>query len=198
MKLSNNESYYDQVFDKQILSNTRLLSADFEECEFNDCDFSQLELSDCKFLNCQFNRCNFSLATFPNSRLFELVFIECKLVGIDWTRAYWANFHNDFELTFKRCILTDASFFGLTLNHLTLIECKLHDVDFREGDFSHSTLTFNDFTNSVFMRTNLHAADLSESHHFSLNVLDNNVTKAKINRFEALHLLESLGVELVD
>ncbi|MBF4300672.1 pentapeptide repeat-containing protein, partial [Vibrio anguillarum] len=38
----------------------------------------------------------------------------------------------------------------------------------------------------------------SESTAYSIDVLENNVKKAKFSRYEALSLLESLGIELVD
>ncbi|EKO3726303.1 pentapeptide repeat-containing protein, partial [Vibrio metschnikovii] len=121
-----------------------------------------------------------------------------KLVGVDWTKATWPVYHSDFELSFKRCILNDSSFFGLTLNELVFDECKLHDVDFREGNFARSTMTYSDFSHSLFMRTNLQGVDFSESTAYSIDVLENNVKKAKFSRYEALSLLESLGIELVD
>lgn len=129
---------------------------------------------------------------------FEVKFIDCKLIGIDWTRAYWPAYHIDSGLKFSRCILNDSSFFGLTLNELKLDECKLHDVDFREGDFSNSSMLCCDFSNSVFMRTNLQSVDFTDSCNFVINVLENKISKAKFSRFEALSLLESLSIELID
>ncbi|MFP2768121.1 hypothetical protein [Oceanisphaera sp. KMM 10153] len=52
--------------------------------------------------------------------------------------------------------------------------------------------------NSLFIRTKLHNVDFSEPGHFNINVLENTLTKARFSRYEALSLLENLGIELVD
>jgi len=196
------EAYFEKVFTQQNLPQETLPvnieETEFEDCEFNDCDFSQATFSRCKFLNCTFNRCNLSLVKIPYSHFFEVAFMDSKLVGIDWTRASWSPFNLCAELSFKRCLLNDASFFGLSLNELTLEECKLHEVDFREGDFTNSTMTYCDFTNSLFMRTNLKQVDFSESENYNIDILQNTVTKATFSRFAALALLEALDITLVE
>jgi uncharacterized protein YjbI with pentapeptide repeats len=196
--IDSNEQYFNQSFNKQILLSLAISGTEFEECEFNDCDFSSAIFTRCHFINCSFNRCNLSLIKVPYSRLFDVDFTECKLVGIDWTIAQWPSFNLYSDLTFTRCILNDSSFFGLTLNELKLEECKLHDVDFREGDFSNAVMTYCDFTNSLFMRTNLQNVDFTESNNFTINVLENRIAKAKFSRHEAVDLLFSLDIELVD
>lgn len=196
--INNSEQYFEIAFEKLLVPNGHYKDCEFEECQFSDCDFSGTTFEKCKFLNCLFERCNLSLVGFLHSRLFDVKYQDSKLVGIDWTRADWAAYHLDFELSFQRCILNDSSFFGLTLNNLVLDECKLHDVDFREGDFRDSSMTYSDFAHSIFMRTNLQRVDFSESTGFAINVLENQVKEAKFSRYEALSLLESLGIELVD
>ncbi|HAS8514017.1 TPA: pentapeptide repeat-containing protein [Vibrio vulnificus] len=194
----NNEQYFDVSFEKLSVPDEQYREIEFEKCQFSDCDFSSVRFQKCKFTNCTFERCNLSLVDLTGSKLFELEFYDCKLVGVDWTKATWPVYHSDFELSFKRCILNDSSFFGLTLNELVLDECKLHDVDFRDGNFADSTMTYSDFHHSLFMRTNLQGVDFSESTAYSIDVLGNNVKKAKFSRYEALSLLESLGIELID
>ncbi|MBD8514621.1 pentapeptide repeat-containing protein [Photobacterium sp. WH24] len=196
--IDNDEQYYNQTFDKLSLSLYEFADVEFEDCEFNDCNFTEAVFKNCKFINCQFHQCNLSLLKIPHTRFFDVSFLECKLVGIDWTQANWPSFNIDHELRFRKCILNDASFFGLTLNELRLDDCKLHDVDFREGDYKDSVMTFCDFTHSLFMRSDLRRVDFTESTHYNIHVLDNQVEGAKFSRFEALHLLESLGIELVD
>lgn len=197
-KIQSNEQYYEESFNKLLLPDIGVCDSEFEECEFNDCDLSASAFSQCKFLNCTFNRCNLSLVDFSLSRVSEVTFIECKLVGIDWTKAYWPEFIVDSQLEFTQCILNDSSFFALTLHELKLKECKLHDVDFREGDFSHSTITFCDCSNALFMHTNLQGVDFTESYNYDIDILENNVAKAMFSRYEALRLLDSLNIELVD
>jgi fluoroquinolone resistance protein len=58
-------------------------------------------------------------------------------------------------------------------------------------------MTDCDFSQSLFMRTNLESVDFTDSYNFNIDVLENRVNKAKFSRFEALNLLNSLGIELV-
>lgn len=59
-------------------------------------------------------------------------------------------------------------------------------------------MNYCDFTHSVFMRTSLQNADFCGSTGYAINVLENNAQGAKFSRFEALNLLECLGIELID
>ncbi|MDO8862726.1 pentapeptide repeat-containing protein [Haliea sp. E1-2-M8] len=192
------EQYFEASFEKLELPEKHYEDIEFEECRFFDCNFSQTAFRNCKFTNCEFVRCNLSSMDLPNTRLFGVTFKETKLIGVDWAKANWPVFHLDFELDFDRCIMNDSSFFGLTLNELMLVECKLHDVDFREGNFAGSAMTYCDFTQSLFTRTNLRNVDFSESTGYAINVLNNEVEGARFSRHEALSLLESLGIVLVD
>ena len=196
--LESKSEYYDMSLSKADFTDLTLEDTVFEDCEFNHCNFYSAKFSHCKFNNCTFNYCNLSVINIAYSRFYAIVFNECKLSGTDWTRADWPNFNPDFELTFRKCILTNASFFGLTLNNLTMEECKSVDVDFRESDLTGSVMTGCDFSGSLFNQTVLHAVNFTDSWNYNINVLNNTVTKAIFSRLEALALLESLGIELVD
>ena len=197
-EMKSQQQYFEETFNKLDMQGLLCVGSEFEECVFVDCNFSEATFENCNFINCSFTRCQLSLINLSYTRLFNMSFLECKLVGVDWTRATWSDYHRDFEISFRQCILNDSSFFGLTLQGLVLDECKVHDVDFREGDFSKAIMTYSDFTHSLFMRTNLQAADLTEATQYSINVLENQLQGAKLSKFEAVYLLESLGVELVD
>ncbi|WP_413111734.1 pentapeptide repeat-containing protein [Thaumasiovibrio sp. DFM-14] len=198
MRIESNKQHFEETFNQQTLLSADISVTEFEQCEFNHCDFSSTTFSHCKFINCSFNHCNLSLIKISHSRFFEVEFTECKIIGVDWTKAYWPPYHLDSELKFNQCILNDSSFFGLTLHELNLTHCKLHEADFREGDFPNSSMQNCDFTNSLFMRTNLQNVDFTESWNFTIDVLQNKITNAKFSRYEALSLLDSLEIELVD
>ncbi|WP_261817770.1 pentapeptide repeat-containing protein [Vibrio gallicus] len=198
MPVASNQQYYNQVFKNQELVGEQLQSTEFEECTFTDCNFSETTFKNCRFISCEFNGCNLSLLRLTNSRLTDIHFQQCKLVGVDWTLADWPSYHLDFELNFKQCVLNDNSLFGLTLHSLNLVDCKAHDMDFREGDFSHLTITYCDLTHAQFMRTNLQQSDFTESRNYAINPFENNLKGAKFSRWEAFSLLESMGIELVD
>ncbi|WP_281662138.1 MULTISPECIES: pentapeptide repeat-containing protein [Halomonadaceae] len=95
-------------------------------------------------------------------------------------------------------VLNDSSFYGLSLQDLVLEECKAHNVDFREGDFSNSNFTYSDLSGCFFVNTNLTGADFSEASDYNIDIYRNIIKKAKFSRFEAVRLLDSLEIELVD
>lgn len=197
-QLKSNQVYYDKSFSRLDLSAGDLERAEFEECEFHHCNFTSACLAECRFTHCIFNHCNLSMTALPDTRFYHIGFNECKLVGTDWTKASWPTFDPDPELSFSKSILTNASFFGLKLHGFTAYESKLHDVDFRECDLTHASITSCDLAGTLFHHTLLSAADFSDSWDFNINVLNNRVAHAKFSRLEALALLESLGIELVD
>lgn len=84
------------------------------------------------------------------------------------------------------------------MKDLVLEECKAHDVDFREGDFSCSNFTYTDLSGSLFSNSNLSGADFSEASNYDINIYQNVIKQAKFSRFEAVRLLDSLEIELVD
>jgi len=150
-------------------------------------------LVDCHFINC-----NISVIKITQSKFSDVVFDECKVIGVDWTKAYWPSMTFCSPIKFHKCILNDSSFMGLNLQEIVIEECKAHDVDFREGNFSEANFTYTDFAYSVFNKTNLTGADFSEATNYNINIYRNEIKKAKFTRYEAVSLLESLDIELVD
>lgn len=180
------------------LAESRHEGIEFEECHFTQCDLSGAQFRRCTFVNCTLTGCNLSMVDFAWSTLFDATFTECKLVGVDWTRLTWAPYHRDFGLRFQLCLLHHASFFGLTLQRLVLEECGLHDADLRDADLTHACLRGSDFSRAQFRKTRLGGADFSDATGYDIDVRENEVKGARFSRFEALALLESLGLELVD
>ena len=77
-------------------------------------------------------------------------------------------------------------------------ECKLHDVDFREADLTDADFHYSDLSFSQFHHSNLSSANFAEATNYSIDINANNVKGARFTRLEALSLLDSLGIELVD
>ena len=190
--------YWSQTFKDLELSGAVLANKEFESCTFASCDFSEATFDHCKFVDCEFSQCNLSVADLGYSRFLDVTFHESKLVGINWTRGAWPSMGLNSPLQFHKSILNDCSFFGLAMRELIMEDCKVHQADFREGDFSRAKFSYTDFTGSLFGKTNLTEADFSEATAYDIDVYQNTLTGAKFTRYEAVRLLESLGLELVD
>jgi len=198
MNIEDSAEYYAKNFKGLDASNRHFSSIVFENCIFQSCNFSDARFNSCKFIECNFNDSNLSNVAINHTRFVDVEFEGCKLVGINWTTADWPRLNLSSPLTFAQCILNDSSFFGLSLGELILEHCKAHDVDFRNGNFAKAKFNNTDFTNSLFSKTNLQQADFSEAQNYTIDVFSNDIKGAKFSKYEALSLLDSLGIELVD
>lgn len=149
-------------------------------------------------MDCVFTHTNLSNIRVDHCKFLDTRFTDCKLVGVDWTRADWPRFNSPSPFRFHQCILNDSSFFGLNLSETQMTHCKLHDVDFRHGDFSESQFMYSDFTHSLFMQTNLKGADFSEAIAYDIDIFHNLLEGARFSRYEAIRLLHSLNIDLID
>lgn len=133
-----------------------------------------------------------------NSQFSDVAFNECKMLAIDWTKADWQGLSLGMALQFSHCNCSSSSFYGLNQRKAVFGDCKLHDIDFREADFSQASFTQCDLLHSLFLNTNLTEANFDGAINYNINVLNNTVSNATFNRLEAVSLLESLGVCLID
>ncbi|MFB2754094.1 pentapeptide repeat-containing protein [Shewanella xiamenensis] len=190
--------FFSQQFIALAESQSQWQDLEFEECEFQDCQFSDSTFRNCKFIDCRFVGCNLSLLKVPLSQFNGVSFEECKLVGIDWTRAAWPRLSFAAPFSFRTCILNDCSFMGLKLDEMVLEGCKAQDVDFREGKFNRANFSYSDFRHSLFGRTELMEADFSEATDYDIDIFNNKIKGAKFSRDEAIRLLNGLDITLVD
>lgn len=196
--IAEGSEFYGSKFNAVKLPEQTLTGKIFEECDFKHCNFAAANLARCKFVNCGFEECDFSKMTVPESRFMNVSFQECKLSGVDWTRAGWSTFPKFPHLQFHRCVLSHSSFFGLNLEQLVLVDCKAHEVDFRQGNFSRGNFTRSDLARSLFSRTCLTEADFTEASNYDVDLRNNEIRWSKFSRREALRLLYSFEIELVD
>ncbi|MFC1589386.1 pentapeptide repeat-containing protein [Pseudomonadota bacterium] len=190
--------YLSKSFNGLCLTSENISSKKFDSCTFKDCDFSEANLNDSKFIDCTFIKCNLSIAKIDNCKFSDVVFEECKLIGIDWISVAWPQIALCSPVKFYKCIINDCIFFGLSLEELVIEQCKAHDVDFREGNFTDSNFTYTDFSNSMFNKTNLTGVNFTEAFNYNIDIHFNEIKRAQFSRHEAIRLLDSLDIELVD
>jgi uncharacterized protein YjbI with pentapeptide repeats len=194
--IKSGDEHSGESFEGLIISSLDM--ALFEDCQFVSCNFSGAALKKCKFRDCNFARCNLSNVQLQGSRFSGSKFADCKLVGIDWTRADFPNLPVWPQFEFRNCVLNDSSFFGLHLEQLVIEGCKVHEADFREGNFNQSRFVASDFTKSLFSKTNLAHVDFTDAVNYDIDITNNNVSRAKFSRAEAVRLLLGIDIELVD
>ena len=196
--IESSAEYISTTFSDGDFAHGKFQSIEFDACTFVNCDFSETVFEKCRFIDCEFEKCNLSLAKLNYSRFSDVVFKNSKIIGVDWTKVAWPNISVASPIQFFHCIINDSSFFGLSLTEIILEECKAHDVDFREGDFREGVFDYTDFTNSLFSNTNLTSASFAESANYDIDINVNKIKNAKFSRHEAIRLLASLDIELLD
>ncbi|MBL4621113.1 MAG: pentapeptide repeat-containing protein [Immundisolibacteraceae bacterium] len=198
MNIDDHDNFYAITFEQQDFSSAEIKGKEFDNCTFKKCDFNEAILNKCNFIECDFLDCNLSLIKIQYSKFNDVTFRDSKLIGIDWTKVAWSNLATEAPVSFYKSILNDCSFYGLSLQELIIEECKAHHVDFREGDFSMANFTHTDLTGSMYGNTRLTNADFSEATNYDINVFQSDIKGAKFSRFDAVRLLDSLDIELVD
>ena len=195
---SDKKEFYGQAFCDLDFSSREIAGKEFDNCSFESCDFSDAIFKKCEFIDCTFTKCNLGFLNAGNSKFTDIVFQDCKAIAIDWTKAYWRGLRLGSPLVFRRCMINSSSFYGLNQAKIVIEDCRAHDVDFREANCSGANFSHTDLANSLFNNTNLAGADFSEAINYDININNNVIKNAKFCRHEAIRLLESLDIKLVD
>ncbi|WP_417537267.1 pentapeptide repeat-containing protein [Marinomonas sp.] len=195
--LPNDAAFYGVTFTDLSMEQDSISRKTFESCVFESCDFTEAFFDGCTFKDCQFRKCKLTAVNVRNSSFSEVQFYESKVLGIDWTKAYWRGLQLGAPLFFKECLLNASSFYGLKLSGIVIEDCRAHDVDFREATISRGRFTGTDLTNSLFVNTNLTGADFNGATNYDIDVKKNTIKNAIFCRYEAVSLLTSLGIKLV-
>ncbi len=192
------KTYDDLAFKSLKYPAAQFHDLDFSGCSFRDCDFTGASFTGCQFSECTFSNCNVTLLCLTDSLFAQLRFSGCKMLGINWTQARRAALAAASPIHFENCVLNDSSFQGMHVPEMTLLSCKARDVDFREANLSKANCMGTDFTNSLFMHSNLEQANFAQATQYTIDVRHNAVEGAIFDRYEAVRLLQGIGIEIVD
>lgn len=195
---SDKKDFYGQQFANVSLAGQKITGKEFDDCSFNSCDFSETEFKNCKFSDCSFVKSNLNILNITNSTFSDVEFKDCKMLGIDWTKAYWRGLALGSPLQFKDCLISSSSFYGLNQSGIVIDSCLARDVDFREANLTRANFSGTDLSNSLFDRTNLTEANFNMAQNYDIDINKNTLKNAQFCRYEALALLESLGIKLLD
>jgi uncharacterized protein YjbI with pentapeptide repeats len=119
-------------------------------------------------------------------------------LGVNWTLADWSTNLFGEGLIFQKCSINHSTFIGLQLKGISIVDCVASNVDFRETDLSQSNLSGTEFSESLFISTNLTEADFRDAINYAINPAKNMLTRAKFSLPEAMSLLFSMDIELTN
>lgn len=190
--------YTDRVFSDLHLKDAELSDCDFYDCTWRGCNLQGAILSRIRFYGCRFDNCDMRLLQVLECSFRSTNFTDCALTGIDWTRADWSATGLGEPLSFTRCALNHSTFIGLKLPGLQVIESQAREVDFRGAILIRADFSGSDLASILFQSSDLSQADLSRARNYQLDPRQNTLTGCKFSLPEALSLLYSLDIKLVD
>lgn len=154
-----------------------LTSGEYENCAFINCDLSGTDLSEFIFIECMFSETNLSNATLNRTSFREVIFRDCKMMGLRFENClpFLAppEFHN--------CLLRLSSFVEMKMPKVKFCKCDLQEVDFTGADLTGAVFEKCDLTNAVFDDTKLEKADLRKSFNYSIDPDRNRIRKARFS-----------------
>lgn len=165
---------------------------EFLNCNFNGMNLSSKKFKRCKFVECKFVNCNFSNCSFEFSSMRDISFVDCKMVGINWTRLIGIN-----DLSFENCLLDYNVFNGLTLHSLNISNSSLKNADLSGGNFAKSKIINTNLESTTFNKSSLEGCDLSGSQKYYIDLKSTKLMNATFSFPEALSLLQVQGIKIL-
>lgn len=181
--------FQDEIFDGVSF----LAQAEYENCSFRNLRFPEFDFSGYEFSDCTFLNCDFSLSKWNKTALRNVLFSDCKLIGINFENL------NNFglKLEFVTSLLDQSVFYKLDLPKTIFRNCRLLEVDFTETNLSSSDFEDSDLSGAVFENTNLEKVDFSNARYFHINPELNKIKGAKFSVNGLSGLLHSYGIVVV-
>jgi uncharacterized protein YjbI with pentapeptide repeats len=196
--IDSQSDYTDRTFKEVRLDGEQLVSSEFYDCTFARCSFARSTFRACRFVNCTFQQCDLSLIQVADSAFSGTRFEDSKVVGVDWTQADWTAVGLGDPIGFSKCAISHSTFIGLSLKEIRIKECIATDVDFREADLTKADFADTDLSESLFGCTNLTEADLSSARNYHISPEQNVLKQAKFSLPEAMALLYSMDIVLIE
>ncbi|MDR2285734.1 MAG: pentapeptide repeat-containing protein [Sphingobacterium sp.] len=186
-------THADKTFQQVDYSEKELRNREFVRCHFVGCDFSKSDLRTNDFEDCTFETCNLSMANLQGVGLRNVIFKDCKIMGVDFSSLNKFMF----SFSFEKCQLDYSIFYGANLKKMRFFKCSLRETDFSEADLSGSVFAECDLLGTTFVETNIEKVDFRTSTNVILDLDINKVKKAKftIYQLELLLLKYDLEVE---
>lgn len=186
------ESILDQTFKNKNFSDQKLPSGEYDNCTFMNCNFSKTDISVVTFLECKFDTCNFNETMLKETSFQNVIFIDCKLLGTDFSICN--NFL--FAVEFNRCNLDYTSFYNFNIKKTVFKDCSMKEVDFTETILTGSQLDNCDLTGAIFERTIAEKVDFRTAKNFVIDPEINNLKKARFATLGLIGLLAKYDLDI--
>ena len=191
MNIQNQENFEHVEFDgiqdvKDIKSKT------FLNCSFKDCDFTESDFSLSRFSDCRFHNCNLSLIVVSETKLQDVCFDSCKIMGVDFTLINKLIFKIDFQ----ESQIIKCSFSELDMSESDFQNCIIQQSDFYQSKLVKSNFTGSDLQDTIFDNSDLTEADFTDAKNYAINPLNNKIKNAQFSMPDAIQLLNALNIKI--
>ena len=111
--ISSGADYAHKEFQDLRVERDEIVSIEFHECLFLHSSFAESVLRQCRFVDCVFRQSDLSLVRFPGCSFTRTRFERCKVIGVNWTEAYWPKAGLGDSLGFSECAISHSTFLSL-------------------------------------------------------------------------------------
>jgi fluoroquinolone resistance protein len=188
----NNAEYYqeEKIFIAQDFSAVSLTGYTFYNCVFERCIFINGMWVDAKFHSCSFKSCNISLVNVKNCLLQDVIFTECKFVGIDFYKVNQIFF----SISIIQSNLLNCNFSDLSMKKTSFVGSKLKTCSFKNTQLEGADFSDTDLQDSIFRSCNLSKANFSAAKNYSIDISLNKVKKAQFSYPDCMCLLRYFDI----
>jgi len=179
-------SYFDDItYERQDYTEETLVKGNYDNCTFRRCNFAGADLKDVNFTDCVFEECDVSMAKTVGTKLSNISFLGCKMLGVKFEHC------NPFlfSVSFRSCNLGMASFYQMDIRKTKFESCVLHEADFSEANLQEAVFNDCDLHGAVFNYTKLQKSDFRTAFNFNIDPEINALAKARFSRSALAGLL---------
>lgn len=185
-------NFQNQVFEKVDGARQAFAKGEYEYCIFRGCDLSNCDLSQSRFLDTEFIDCNLSNAVISNTSFQQVVFNNCKLLGLQFDQCSGFGF----AASFNNCQLNHSTFYKMKLSGSGFTNCSLVETDFTDAELKKVLLQHCDLHLAIFENTNLEGADIRSSINYIINPETNRIKGAQFSLPDVIGLLSHYNIQI--
>ncbi len=182
----------DRSFEKLTLPGQAFHGRTFEHCTFTRCDLSRSDFAKSKFMDCTFTGCDMTMIKLRGASLQRAVFIECKLLGVDFSACS----EMLFSVRFEQCALDHSVFAKRKMPKTMFTRSSMKGVDLEQAELNEAVFDTCDLEDAVIAGTQLCGADLSTAFNYRIDPERNTLKGARFSVEGALGLLAKYGIEV--
>ena len=164
----------------------------FLNCKFFKCNFSETKFINCRFSECVFENCTLLNLDISQSVFDDVVFIQTKLLGLNWSEI--RNFHT--KLKFEKSKIQYSTVQDLEFLEFQAIESTFFEMDFINCKLEKSVWSKTDLKRTNFVRCNLKNADFATARNYIISAKENYLNNTKFTYPEVKESLGELGMEV--